>query len=70
MAAGIISVNKQVQAVSLPASVQFPEQIKKVTVCVVGQDRILSPVGSEWDSFFLSDDKVSNDFMMERASQK
>ena len=46
------------------------EKIKKVTVRVVGADRILSPVNKTWDSFFLSEDRVSDDFMTERATQE
>ena len=70
MATGSIFVNNRTQAVRLPVDTRFPEQVKKVTVRVVGQDRILSPVGSVWDSFFLSEDRVSYDFMTERASQE
>ena len=70
MITGSVFVNNRTQAVRLPVDTRFPEQVKKVTVRVVGQDRILSPVGSVWDSFFLSDDHVSDDFMVERASQQ
>ena len=70
MITGSVFVNNRTQAVRLPVDTRFPEQVKKVTVRVVGQDRILSPVGSVWDSFFLSDDRVSDDFMVERASQQ
>jgi antitoxin VapB len=31
---------------------------------------VLSPVENTWDSFFLSDDGVSDDFITERASQE
>jgi antitoxin VapB len=44
--------------------------VKKVVVRVVGQDRIISPVKNTWDSFFLSDKGVTDDFMAERASQE
>jgi len=36
----------------------------------LGQDRILSPIENTWDSFFLSEDRVSEDFMAERAPQE
>ena len=70
MSTGTVFVNNRTQAVRLPVEVRFPETVKKVTVRVVGQDRILSPVENTWDSFFLSEDHVTDDFMTERASQE
>ncbi len=70
MATGSVFVNNRTQAVRLPAEVRFPESVKKVTVRVIGQDRVLSPVENTWDSFFLSKDQVTDDFMTERASQE
>ena len=70
MFTGTVFVNNRTQAVRLPAEVRFPETVKKVTVRVVGKDRILSPVENTWDSFFLSEDHVTDDFMTERASQE
>ena len=66
---GSVFKNNRTQAVRLPAESRFPENVKKVVVRVVGQDRILSPLTNTWDSFFLSEDGVSDDFMTERASQ-
>ena len=54
------------QAVRLPAEVRFSEEIKKLSVRVLGSDRILSPLNQSWDSFFLNDQAVSDDFMNER----
>jgi len=70
MSTGSVFVNNRTQAVRLPAETRFPENVKKVTVRVVGQDRVLSPVESSWDSFFLSEQRVSDDFMAERAPQE
>lgn len=70
MPLGSVFENNRTQAVRLPVETRFPEGIKKVSVRVVGVDRILSPVGNTWDSFFLSKDRVSDDFMTERASQE
>ena len=70
MSTGSIFVNNRRQAVRLPVETRFPEGVKKVIVRVFGKDRILSPVENTWDSFFLSEEKVTNDFMTERASQK
>ncbi|MEZ5534480.1 MAG: type II toxin-antitoxin system VapB family antitoxin [Thiolinea sp.] len=70
MPLGSVFVNNRTQAVRLPANTRFPEHIKKVRVRVLGKDRILSPVENTWDSFFLADETVSDDFMNERASQE
>lgn len=69
MAQGTVFENNRTQSVRLPAETRFPPNVKKVTVRVVGKERIISPVESTWDSFFLGDDRVSEDFMTERASQ-
>lgn len=70
MSLGSVFENNRTQAVRLPVETRFPEGVKKVTVRVVGVDRVLSPVGQSWDSFFLSKDGVSDDFMAQRASQE
>lgn len=70
MDVGTVFVNNRTQAVRLPVDSRFPENVKKVVVRVIGKDRILSPVENTWDTFFLSEDGVSDDFMMERASQE
>lgn len=69
MSQGSVFINNRSQAVRLPADQRFPEDVKKVTVRKVGKDRILSPVENSWDSFFLSDESVSEDFLTERADQ-
>ena len=69
MELGSVFKNNRTQAVRLPVESRFPENVKKVFVRVVGQDRILSPLTNTWDSFFLSEDGVTDDFMTERASQ-
>ena len=70
MNVGTVFKNNRTQAVRLPADTRFPETVKKVVVRIVGKDRILSPVENTWDSFFLSENGVSDDFMNERASQE
>ena len=70
MDVGTVFVNNRTQAVRLPVDSRFPENVKKVVVRIVGKDRVLSPVENTWDSFFLSEDRVSDDFMTERASQE
>ncbi|MCG8643054.1 MAG: antitoxin [Desulfobacterales bacterium] len=70
MNVGTVFKNNRTQAVRLPADTRFPETVKKVVVRIAGKDRILSPVENTWDSFFLSENGVSDDFMNERASQE
>jgi antitoxin VapB len=67
---GTVFQNNRTQAVRLPAGTRFPENVKKVVVRTIGKDRVLSPVEHTWDSFFLSEDGVTDDFMQERASQE
>ena len=66
---GSVFVNNRTQAVRLPAETRFREDVKKVTVRVVGRDRVISPIENTWDSFFLAKERVSDDFMTERATQ-
>jgi len=70
MATGSIFINNRTQSVRLPAETRFPETVKKVTVRVLGQDRVLSPIENTWGSFFLSEERVSEDFMTKRAAQE
>ncbi len=70
MATGSVFVNNRTQAVRLPAETRFPDDVKQVIVRVIGKDRILSPITNTWDSFFLVEEGVSEDFMTERASQE
>ncbi len=70
MLTGSVFINNRTQAVRLPVGTRFPDGIKKVIVRVVGKERVLSPVESTWDSFFLAENRVTEDFMVERASQE
>jgi antitoxin VapB len=44
--------------------------VKAVEVRACGQERIISPVGQRWDSFFHDSPAVPDDFMVERSSQE
>jgi len=70
MDVGTVFVNNRTQAVRLPVDSRFPDGVKKVVVRIVGKDRVLSPVENTWDSFFISENGVTDDFMRERASQE
>jgi antitoxin VapB len=65
-----VFINNRTQAVRLPSDLRLPESVKLVQVHAVGNDRIISPVDSSWDSFFLNGPQVSKDFLPERASQE
>lgn len=66
MAESFVSVNNGTQTIELPDEARFPAGVKKVHIRLAGCDRILSPLERTWDSFFLSDDNVTDDFMTER----
>ena len=70
MAISTVFINNLTQAVRLPAEVRFPEGVKRVTVRAIGNERIIAPIENTWDSFFMNGLKVSDNFMIERASQQ
>jgi antitoxin VapB len=70
MSIGTVFVNNRTQAVRLPLDVRMPEGVHKVDIRVKGQERIISPLGRSWDSFFLDGPRVSDEFLPERASQQ
>jgi antitoxin VapB len=50
------------QAVWIPAEARFPERVKRVSVRALGKERIITPVESTWDSFFMNGPQASDDF--------
>lgn len=66
---GSVFENDRTQAVRLPAETRFPDSVKRVLVRVVGNERILTPMDTAWDSFFLGEG-VSDDFMETRDQPK
>lgn len=70
MTTSTVFTNNRTQAVRLPAELRFPDSVKKVEVRQIGQERIIAPADQAWDSFFLAEESVSEDFMAERASQQ
>jgi antitoxin VapB len=70
MTTGTVFTTNRTQAVRLPAETRFPEGVKRVSVRVRGQERVLAPAEASWDSFFSADaPRASDDFLTERASQ-
>ncbi len=69
MTTSTVFTNNRTQAVRLPAETRFPSHVKTVDVRVVGNERVIAPAESSWDSFFLGDCTVTDDFMRERGDQ-
>lgn len=63
-------INNRTQAVRLPAEMRLPSDIKRVDVRARGHERIISPLGRSWDSFFNDGAQATQDFMKERGSQQ
>lgn len=66
----VLFKNNQTQAVRLPKDVAFPEGVHEVEIVKVGDSRVISPVGRRWDTFFASEQKLTEDFMSERDQGK
>jgi antitoxin VapB len=69
MSISTVFTNNRTQAVRLPADVRLPEDVKQVTVRAKGKERIIAPLQSSWDSFFMADTQATDDFMAVRATQ-
>ena len=65
-----VFTNNRSQAIRLPAELRLPDNVRRVDVRARGCERIIAPVGQTWDSFFLSDTLVADDFLSMRASQE
>ena len=48
---------------------RLPEDVKQVTVRAKGKERIIAPLQSSWDSFFMGGLQATDDFMQVRATQ-
>jgi antitoxin VapB len=70
MATSTVFTNNRTQAVRLPAELRLPDGVKRVSVRARGKERIIAPLESAWDSFFLGGQKVSDDFLETRADQE
>ena len=69
MATGSVFENNRTQAVRIPAEMRFAAGIRKVNVRAVGPDRVLSPVGHTWDTFFLEGAAATDEVRIERGDQ-
>lgn len=55
MEQGAVFKSNRGQAIRLPRSVAFPDDVKQVDVVAVGRTRILAPAGELWDSWFAGE---------------
>ena len=69
MATGSVFENNRTQAVRIPAEMRFAAEVRKVTVRAVGSDRVLSPIGHSWDTFFLRGTAATEDVRIRRGDQ-
>ena len=69
MAITTVFTNNRSQAIRLPAELRLPDSVKRVDVRARGCERIITPLGQTWDSFFLNGLQAADDFMETRASQ-
>jgi antitoxin VapB len=51
------------QVIPLTGDACYSEAVKKISVSVRGNERIITPIGHTWDHFFLNGPAVSDDFM-------
>lgn len=66
---GTVFLNNRSQAVRLPAELRLPDHVTRVEIRARGAERIISPIGHRWDSFFIEGPEPADDFMEERATQ-
>lgn len=56
------------QTIRLPEAVAFPESVRYVDVLACGVNRLITPAGGGWDSWF-DGPSVTDDFMPDRQRQ-
>ena len=61
-----VFLNNRTQAVRLPKAVAFPEDVKVVDVRVVGNARVVTPVGKDWEYWVSQGTVPTDDFMISR----
>ncbi|MEL7978018.1 type II toxin-antitoxin system VapB family antitoxin [Isoptericola sp. F-RaC21] len=58
--------NNRTQAVRLPKAVALPDDVREVTIRVLGRARVIEPVGSGWDTWFEHGLRAETGFLAER----
>lgn len=59
--------NNRTQAVRLPKAVALPDDVREVSIRVVGRTRVIEPVGGGWDDWFDHGLRVDPDFLDDRS---
>ena len=54
------------QAVRIPKALAFPEDVAEVEITMVGNSRLITPVGKNWTDYFENGPFVTDDFMVDR----
>lgn len=54
MASTKVFRSNRAQAVRLPKAVEFPPEVREVSIRKVGRSRMISPSNALWDDFFDS----------------
>lgn len=70
MATTTVFTNNRSQAIRLPAELRLPDNVRQVSVRARGKERIIAPLESSWDSFFVDGPVASDDFLDRRAPQE
>lgn len=58
--------SNRTQAVRLPKAVAFPDRVQRVEIRVVGEARVITPLGGDWDYWFENATPVTADFCANR----
>ena len=66
MTKSTVFTSNRSQAVRLPKAVAFPEGVHEVEIIKIGNSRIITPAGKQWEDFFKNGPRASEDFMEER----
>ena len=61
-----IFLNNRTQAVRLPKAVAFPDDVTLVDIRVVGNSRVITPVGGDWEYWRDQGTTVTDDFCVNR----
>jgi len=69
MTATTVFTNNRSQAIRLPAELRLPDSVKRVDIRARGMERIISPLGQSWDSFFLPEQAADRHLLPARADQ-
>ncbi|PYG57734.1 type II toxin-antitoxin system VapB family antitoxin [Rhizobium sp. UGM030330-04] len=66
MATSTVFISNRSQAVRLPKTVAFPDDVHKVDVLKIGLARVIVPQGKRWDDLFLTGPRATDDFLSAR----